>query len=187
MTESINNLAIAQGAGDRFLESSAILNIVKPQKFSKKVSLLDRFLTKIAYGFSDCWYWIGCRHFLGYGILGLKKAHRVSWTLFRGPIPEDTMVLHQCDVRCCVNPDHLFLGNQFDNMRDMVSKGRHKFPALIGENNPSCKFSDKIVANLLKDFRTNKFKQIELSKKYKISPMQVSRIVRGIARSKNNE
>jgi predicted CXXCH cytochrome family protein len=64
----------------------------------------------------------------GYGYLSVfgrkARAHRVSWELYRGPIPKDALVLHRCDVRSCINPDHLFLGSQQANVRDAVSKGR---------------------------------------------------------------
>lgn len=52
------------------------------------------------------------------------KAHRASWVAYRGPIQNGVKVLHQCDVRSCVNPDHLFVGSQKDNVYDMIGKGR---------------------------------------------------------------
>ena len=55
-------------------------------------------------------------------------AHRVAWMLAHGPIPRGMNVLHRCDVPRCVNPDHLFLGTQHDNVRDMIAKGRARFP-----------------------------------------------------------
>lgn len=78
---------------------------------------------------SGCWLWDGSINRGGYGqYKGLKDvstlAHRVSWSLYRGPIPEGLWVLHRCDVRCCVRPDHLFLGTHQDNMDDMWEKGR---------------------------------------------------------------
>jgi hypothetical protein len=77
---------------------------------------------------SGCWIWLtGCDE-RGYGRSCLHRknmaAHRVAWMIYRGPIG-DKHVCHQCDVRCCVNPAHLFLGTHTDNMRDCLSKGRN--------------------------------------------------------------
>lgn len=77
-----------------------------------------------------CWLWVGKIEASGYGriwIEGLKQegAHRVSWELHNGPITDGLFVLHRCDVKTCVNPEHLFLGTQLDNMRDRLAKGKY--------------------------------------------------------------
>jgi hypothetical protein len=79
---------------------------------------------------TGCWLWIGCRQRPGYGRIGreggkgTRYAHHVSWELHYGPIPEGQQVLHRCDNPPCVRPDHLFLGSQLENVRDMWDKGR---------------------------------------------------------------
>jgi hypothetical protein len=77
----------------------------------------------------NCWLWTACRDRYGYGRLSAEgrryKAHRASWELHFGPIPEGKGVLHSCDNPPCVRPDHLFLGTQVDNIRDMIAKGRY--------------------------------------------------------------
>ncbi len=77
---------------------------------------------------SGCWLWLGAANSRGYGWVrrGGKTylAHRFAWTRARGAIPHGMSVLHRCDVPCCVNPDHLFLGTRADNNADMVAKGR---------------------------------------------------------------
>jgi hypothetical protein len=80
-----------------------------------------------------CWEWRGSRHHQGYGMFMEAhkkpvKAHRLSWRLHNGEIPASLCVLHRCDNTGCVNPAHLFLGTQLDNIRDMVSKGRNRCP-----------------------------------------------------------
>lgn len=83
---------------------------------------------------NSCWIWLGRLNHDGYGILSAKiegrekylRAHRVAWQLFRGSIPRGVLVLHNCDVRACVNPDHLRLGDYFDNARDTAERWRDR-------------------------------------------------------------
>lgn len=75
----------------------------------------------------DCWDWNACK-VDGYGVLMFRaksqKAHRVSWIIHNGDIPKGLFVCHKCDNPSCSNPDHLFLGTNADNMRDMAEKKR---------------------------------------------------------------
>ena len=84
---------------------------------------------------TGCWAWLAALSSTGYGATSPKRrarfggegtAHRLSWKAFKGDIPQGQHVLHHCDVRCCVNPDHLFLGTNADNIRDSMAKGRRK-------------------------------------------------------------
>lgn len=95
--------------------------------FTKKQ--IDCFLKKVdASDVSGCWTWKGTRIKNGYGRFeynGNKLAHRVCYAMFVGPL-ENKLVLHACDNRACVRPNHLFLGTMKDNVIDMLKKGRWK-------------------------------------------------------------
>lgn len=99
----------------------------------------ERFWEKVTRG-EGCWTWTAGRQGNGYGLFqtsrgGIRKsvgAHRAAWTLTNGPIPDGLWVLHKCDNRVCVRPDHLFLGDRRDNTLDAASKGRI---STIGKSN----------------------------------------------------
>ena len=81
---------------------------------------------------SGCWLWTGASIGKGYGSINAGKhatsmlAHRAAYECFVGPIPDGIHVCHRCDVRYCVNPAHLFLGTNLDNIHDSMKKGRRK-------------------------------------------------------------
>jgi hypothetical protein len=138
----------------------------------------ERFWSKVlVIPFSECWLWTGEINEGGYGLLYIKEkarpAHRVSWELNRGSIPEKLKVCHKCDNPPCVRPDHLFLGTQRDNVYDMIKKGRM---GLRGQNkgviNGACKLSPELVLEIRADNR----KRCEIARHYKISDVQVFRI-----------
>jgi hypothetical protein len=100
---------------------------------------------------SGCWL-CNCRtNDGGYGLIGHDDravlAHRASWMVHRGPIPDGIDVLHTCDVRPCINPDHLFLGTDADNVADMDAKGRRY--VLRGEENGYSVLTEDQVSDIL--------------------------------------
>lgn len=90
---------------------------------------IERFFKRIVKT-DGCWLWSGAKYGDGYGRYKIddeERAHRVSYVLHNGKIPFGMYVLHKCDNRECTNPDHLFLGTQEQNIKDMIEKKRDNF------------------------------------------------------------
>ena len=115
---------------------------------------ISRFMAKvIPEPNSGCWLWSGSTYRNGYGVMlgGESKhisTHRFSWAHFKGDIPDGAHVLHKCDVRCCVNPEHLFLGDQQSNMDDMARKGRRNQRPPKGSLHPNHKLTEKDIVKI---------------------------------------
>jgi hypothetical protein len=170
----------AQSSADAHAESVAIYRVLKSGRMPNRRNPVVRFYEKICFGLSECWYWRGSRNRLGYGVIpmmGENKAHRVSWLLHRGPIPAGMNVLHKCDVRACVNPDHLFLGTQADNVSDMVAKGRNVSIPRFGEDNPMSKLTKGCVSQIRAKYADGGTTMNELAREYGVSVMTVQRAI----------
>ena len=131
----------------------------------KKIAPITRFMSMVDMNgpihpeFGQCWIWTGARlpFKLDYGVFtigrreGMRRAHRFIWEATYGVIPDGLQVLHRCDRAHCVNPQHLFLGTQQDNMDDMNQKGRGACGddvASKGEDNPKAKLTDEDVKEI---------------------------------------
>ena len=88
----------------------------------------NRFESKFTKHENGCWIWNAARRTTGYGVFSFNgkptTASRVSYTLYHGVDPGDLFVCHTCDVPSCVNPEHLFLGTNLDNVNDRIAKNR---------------------------------------------------------------
>jgi hypothetical protein len=121
-----------------------------------------------------CWIWLGATNSQGYGSVHIKgkqvKAHRLSWTAFKGTIPQNSLVLHKCDTPACVNPDHLFLGNAVDNSLDMLNKGRGN--KAKGDSNGFAKMTPYAVRMA----RAYAFTAAELAARFGVSESTIERV-----------
>jgi hypothetical protein len=129
-----------------------------------------------------CWLWTAAHNGKGYGVLGFRSkriyAHRLSYELAFGPIPDGLCVCHRCDVPGCVRPEHLFAATQLENIRDMVSKGRSRPYERHGERNPRAVLRREQVAELRR-LRAEGWSLPRLAAHFGIGTSQAWRITHG--------
>jgi len=158
-------------------------------RWSANKTLRDRFLEKVSIE-SDHWLWTGAkikRPNGNYGVLLLRTgevgnilAHRASWILHRGNLSNSSKVLHRCDVPACVNPAHLFLGSQKDNMQDCKYKGRLSAPPVhCGSSHHKAKLSIQLAESIRADYANNPEEtQRSLARKYGVSQSVIGKVLR---------
>jgi hypothetical protein len=130
-----------------------------------------------------CWLVSGAKETNGYGYLvnpfgdqpKYLTAHRAAWIFVNGPIPEGMRVLHKCDIRACVNPEHLFLGTDAENMRDMNMKGRN---GSAGERNMHAKLTEAQAREILA-LKGKGIRPFHLAEKYGVGSGAIGDIWRG--------
>lgn len=140
--------------------------------------LSDRFWEKVNVGSpEECWDWLACKQSDGYGQIKNRGkvvlAHRMSYELNCGAIPEGFVVCHSCDNHSCVNPNHLFIGTDFDNMEDMVSKGRQA----RGEGHGRSKLTEQDVLEI-RWYCERGVAQRAVAQLYDVQPAVISKIHR---------
>lgn len=147
--------------------------------FSNPIPRFWKYINKIDNG---CWLWTGWKNIDGYGSISVKgkdiKAHRFSYELHKDIIPIGMFVLHICDNPPCVNPEHLFIGNNSDNMQDMRNKGRaNDKNKSSGEKHYRHKLTIQQVQAIRKLFSTGQYLKIELGKMFSTSGSNITDIV----------
>lgn len=150
--------------------------------------LTERFWKHVAKG-SSCWFWTGATGTDGYGrIRGefpSKRnwiAHRLSFVIHYGAIPDGLNICHKCDNRLCVNPDHLFAGTQLENVHDMIVKGRANnlkpVGCQVGSRNNASKLSEPSVLEIRKRYASGDVTQDALAKEYGVSRLTIHSVVK---------
>lgn len=146
----------------------------------KPTPAIDRLLARVEQVPGQCWLWPGATNSRGYGVIGcsiprrrMRYVHRVSYEHFHGPIPEGMEILHSCDTRNCVNPEHLSVGTHAENVaeqveRDRVRKGRDMY------------WSVKLTEQDVRDIRAMKRPGVsnrKIAEMYGVSTSQIEFII----------
>jgi hypothetical protein len=155
---------------------------------------VDRFWEKVQKT-ETCWLWTGSKRYKGYGAIGYRvngknvndRAHRFSYRLHIGPIPTGLFVLHTCDTPACVNPEHLFLGTNEDNVHDMMAKGK-RVPAMThcgdaaryirGHDHHAAKFTEEDIRFIRQLYQEGGWSYGTLAKRFGVIFSTIQKIVK---------
>ena len=159
------------------------------QKIQLNEIEVRRFWTKVLKR-NGCWEWTSAIASTGYGVVNIRGkvvgAHRMSWIISYGSIPDGLFVCHRCDNKKCVRPGHLFIGTQADNIEDCIKKGRMSDPPVppFGEKHCNSKISDVDVTSIRSSWVPNcRGLAKALAQKYGISINSVRGIALGFQRT----
>jgi len=167
----------------------------REQRFYKKVNKLGQIPDTVKYPDinTPCWHWIGGTYTTGYGKFYCPEkcqlAHRASYTFAFGEIPKDLWVLHRCDNPICVNPEHLFLGTNQDNVDDCIKKIRNarglkngicKNPELAarGESSGTAKLTNEKVIEM-RNLRKQGMSHSVIASKFGVATMTAWHAIKG--------
>jgi hypothetical protein len=137
----------------------------------REVPVVERFWLQVGKTIG-CWTWKGRVDKDGYGEFYPLMAHRFSWQLHNGPIPENLCVLHHCDNPPCTNPDHLYIGTPSDNAHDRMIRGRER-----GELHGMAIVNESQVREIRHRYVTENISQEYLGAEYGLSQTSISQIV----------
>ena len=125
----------------------------------------------------DCWVWIGATMNTGYGAFNYRGtvflAHRKAYECFVGPIPTGLHVLHKCDNRACINPNHLYAGTDLDNSRDKIARDRQS----RGTTHGASKLTEDDVRRIRLLYEVKSLNQYELAEMFGVNQAAISRLV----------
>lgn len=145
-------------------------------------ALRDKLYRRIAQTTSGCWEWTFARTTAGYGCFHHDKvpyyAHRASWLVHHGPIPQGMHVLHHCDNPSCWNPDHLFLGDNQANTDDKIAKGRMRHGHRYGEDHGNSRLTWEQVRDIRWRYASGQ-RRIDVARAHGVDPKTVTMIVTG--------
>lgn len=156
-----------------------------PYEWPLHEGVVERFWEKVRTGRGrSCWLWQACLNHSGYGMIrngprGMSLAHRLSWAIHFGD-PGSNQVLHRCDNRECVNPAHLYLGTNADNMRDKVERGRSSYPRpdRQGQKHPLAKLTDRQVRAIRRRARGRRGEGRDLASEFGVSRATICNILK---------
>ena len=142
----------------------------------------DRFWSKVRIA-DGCWEWQAYRQ-KGYGRFWMTPeryslAHRFAVLLDRGPFPDELCVLHRCDNPPCCNPEHLFLGTNYDNTLDKIAKGRARRGSQVGELHSQSKLTAEQVMEIRVLWASGEWTQVALGERFGVFGTAIGRIVNG--------
>lgn len=144
-----------------------------------KIPIENKFWAKVPSNkdSNECWEWLGTKSSDGYAELKYKRKHiranRIMWEMVNGQIPNGMIICHRCDNPACVNPHHLFLGTQMDNMHDKIAKGRHSY----GENHKLHKLTIRQVKQIRKQVSERTATMSQIARNMNVSLTTISSIV----------
>ena len=177
-----DNSVHARGYCDKHyqrLKNTGQLELEQREKSETGIEVIvERIMLKVETDNNDCWNFTGSLR-NGYGLIWNNgkhdSVHRVMYKYHVGEIPDRMFVLHHCDSPSCCNPDHLFIGNHQDNMKDRAAKGR----SASGVENGRSKINKEIADQIRVVYSSGNISQRKLAKKFGVGKSIVSLIVRG--------
>lgn len=141
----------------------------------------ERFWRLVAKGKdNECWEWVGSYYANGYGqfvsgkVVGLKRAHRFSYYIANGDFDRKLCCCHRCDNKRCVNPKHLWLGTQKENVRDCLRKKRFT----IGTKHYKARLNQRKVARIRYAYKNAKLTYAELAKAFGVHPSTINFVIK---------